>query len=235
MKTQALFGMTTVAIWLLALLGLKSWSVGVQAMESNSDHPPKPIPRKPEDILAAQYETAYQIAFSEFCSDLAPASQTKALNTLISCAVRGHHTDDVARLLVQELRTFPPDVVVAMSSEGQDGWVQLLSMYMTLAAMPYQTLLEMAAKDGDFSAYSLEEQRYWGTIAKGLFLLATQKRMVFVEGMNDPLAPMHVRLVLKSIIAVVDQRTIQMRKAFEQAFPGEFADATEPDNKDRQK
>ena len=88
----------------------------------------KPDSLRENAVTAVKYDgMTYGQALSGFQSDLNPALQAKALDTLIQFAIRDHHAEEVAGILVQECRTFPLEYLLEITEKSKEGMLTTAS------------------------------------------------------------------------------------------------------------
>lgn len=137
---------------------------------------------------------SYDGALAQFESDLAPSKRTKPLQALISFAIRGHHTEDVARLLIEESKTISPLVIVGFNpTEGQ-------FLRQLLANMSGMMSPEGLASVAGFADFTVEECRYWRVIVLGLLRLSAMEREIFQNAMNNPDYSVTVRCLARMTV-----------------------------------
>lgn len=141
---------------------------------------------------------SYDDTLTQFHSDLSPTNRAKHLKSLIGFAIRNHHADDVARLLVEECRTISPIVIMGFRPDEKNFLRQLLSN-LTAMIPPNGT-----ATQADLYDFTNEECRYWRVIVVGLLRLAAPHRGIFQQAMKNPDYPATVRCLTRMTVEEAD-------------------------------
>ncbi len=188
------------AVLLLALF----WEFRVQAVD-------KPETPHEDTVIAVKYDgMTYEQALSGFQSELNPAIQAKALDTLIQFAIRDHHAEEVAGILVQECRTFPLEYLLEITEKSKEGMLrQLLEMIWNI---PHGST---ASPEPEGWLFSLDEMRHWRRILLGIYRLALPQRKVFEEAMLDPKSPFQARILARIAVQEADIQASVMQELLE--------------------
>ena len=166
----------------------------------------------------AKYEgMTFDEAVASFESDLSPANQAQALNTLIQFAVRDQHADEVASILLSAGGSMPAELFQSLDPLQEE----------SLLAQLVNVLESEGAGDDRDSWVTEDEIRHWKRVLKGVFRLALPQRKVFEQTLANSEAPLNLRILARIAVQHADMQTQKVQKWLESSPSASPAAAAE--------